>query len=161
MAPPPPHLPASIFCYTERRKTKREEKEEAIVALSGDKGKEVGAKQKDSMHCKKRLLIFPFLAGMSLTKLSLGGNNDVIYKLFPARKSLVSDIPAWDGKTANLFLQCESVLLFQYEYCILVKNYEKMVKTGLTKYKKIVKYVGKLKHIGLRTFMYQITYTYQ
>ncbi len=36
---------------------------------------------------------------MSLTKLSLGGNNDVIYKkkLFPPRESLVSDIPA--GKT--------------------------------------------------------------
>jgi hypothetical protein len=27
-------------------------------------------------------------------------------KLFPARESLVSDIPAGDGKTANLFLQC-------------------------------------------------------
>jgi hypothetical protein len=27
-------------------------------------------------------------------------------KLFPARKSLVSGIPAGDGKTANLFLQC-------------------------------------------------------
>jgi hypothetical protein len=30
------------------------------------------------MHCKKRLLIFPFLAGMSLTKLSLAGNNLII-----------------------------------------------------------------------------------
>jgi hypothetical protein len=29
-----------------------------------------------------------------------------IIKLFPARKSLVSDIPAEEGKTANLFLQC-------------------------------------------------------
>jgi hypothetical protein len=27
-------------------------------------------------------------------------------KLFPSRESLVSDIPAGDGKTANLFLQC-------------------------------------------------------
>jgi hypothetical protein len=27
-------------------------------------------------------------------------------KLFPARESLFSDIPAGDGKTANLFLQC-------------------------------------------------------
>jgi hypothetical protein len=27
---------------------------------------------------------------MSLTKLSLGGNNDVIYKLFPPRESLVT-----------------------------------------------------------------------
>ncbi len=29
-----------------------------------------------------------------------------IIKLFPARESLVSDIPAGDGKIANLFLQC-------------------------------------------------------
>ncbi len=29
-----------------------------------------------------------------------------IIKLFPAREGLVSDIPAGDGKTANLFLQC-------------------------------------------------------
>ncbi len=58
-----------------------------------------------NIHCKKRFLFFLFLVGMSLTKLSLGGNGDVIYKLFPARESLVSDIPAWDGKTANL-LQC-------------------------------------------------------
>jgi hypothetical protein len=51
-------------------------------------------------------MIFPSPAGMSLTKLSLGGNYDVIYKLFPSRESLVSDIPAGDGKMANLFLQC-------------------------------------------------------
>jgi hypothetical protein len=48
-------------------------------------------------------MIFPSPAGMSLTKLSLGGNYDVIYKLFPSRESLVSDIPAGDGKMANLF----------------------------------------------------------
>jgi hypothetical protein len=29
-----------------------------------------------------------------------------IIKLFPSRESLVIDIPAGDGKTANLFLQC-------------------------------------------------------
>jgi hypothetical protein len=40
---------------------------------------------------------------MSFTKLSLGGNNDVIYKLFPPRESLVSDIPAGDGKIEKLF----------------------------------------------------------
>jgi hypothetical protein len=39
---------------------------------------------------------------MSLTKLSLGGNNDVIYKLFPPRESLVGDIPAGDGVSARL-----------------------------------------------------------
>ncbi len=32
-----------------------------------------------------------------------------IIKLFPAREGLVSDIPAGDGKTANLFLQCRSL----------------------------------------------------
>jgi hypothetical protein len=37
---------------------------------------------------RKWLAVFPSPAGMSLTKLSLG------------------DIPAGDGKTANLFLQC-------------------------------------------------------
>jgi hypothetical protein len=43
-------------------------------------------------------MIFSSPAGISLTKLSLTGN----YKLFPPRKSLVSDIPG-DGKIANIF----------------------------------------------------------
>jgi hypothetical protein len=47
--------------------------------------------------------IFPSPAGMSLIKLSLGGNNDVIYKLFPPKKSLVSDIPAGDGISKSFF----------------------------------------------------------
>ncbi len=40
---------------------------------------------------------------MPLTKLFLGGNNDVMYKLFPPRESLVSDIPAGDGNIKKLF----------------------------------------------------------
>jgi hypothetical protein len=40
---------------------------------------------------------------MSLTKLSLGGNYDLIYKLFLPRGSLVSDIPAGDGNIEKLF----------------------------------------------------------
>jgi hypothetical protein len=40
---------------------------------------------------------------MSFTKLSHGGNNDVIYKLFPRRESLVSDIPAGDGNIEKSF----------------------------------------------------------
>ncbi len=36
---------------------------------------------------------------MPLINLSLAGK----IKLFPARESLISDIPAGDGKTANLF----------------------------------------------------------
>ncbi len=43
---------------------------------------------------------------MSLTKLALDGNNDVIYKLFPPRESLVNDIPAGDGNIKKFFLRC-------------------------------------------------------
>jgi len=39
---------------------------------------------------------------MSLTKLSLAGKNVII----PGQGEFGSDIPAWDRKTANLFLQC-------------------------------------------------------
>jgi hypothetical protein len=45
---------------------------------------------------------------MSLTKLSLAGK----IKLFPARESLVNDIPAGDRKTANIFLQCIEQLAY-------------------------------------------------
>jgi hypothetical protein len=34
-----------------------------------------------------------------------------IIKIFPARESLISDVPAGDGKTANLFLQCNRLKL--------------------------------------------------
>jgi hypothetical protein len=40
---------------------------------------------------------------MSLTKLSLAGNYDVVYKLFPPRESLVSDILAGDGNIGTIF----------------------------------------------------------
>jgi hypothetical protein len=52
------------------------------------------------IHCKKSFSIFRSPAGMSLTKLSLIGNYDVVYKLF---LSLVSDIPAGDGNIEQLF----------------------------------------------------------
>jgi hypothetical protein len=54
-------------------------------------------------HGKKSFSIFSSPAGMSLTILSLGGNYDVIYKLFLPRESLVSDIPARDGNIEKLF----------------------------------------------------------
>jgi hypothetical protein len=54
-------------------------------------------------HCKKRLASFPSPGGMSLTKLSVVGNNLIIPN---QRESLVSEIPAGDRKLANLFLQC-------------------------------------------------------
>ncbi len=62
--------------------------------------------QKRGQHRKKSFSIFPSPAWMSFNKLSIGGNNDVIYKLFPPRESLVSDIPAGDGNIKKLFLQC-------------------------------------------------------
>ncbi len=44
---------------------------------------------------------------MSLTKHSLGGNYDEIYKKkFLLRESLVSDIPARDGNIEKPFLRC-------------------------------------------------------
>ncbi len=59
-----------------------------------------------AIHCKKSFTIFPSPAGMLLTKLSLGGNYDVKYKLFLPRESSVSDIPAGDGNIEKLFLRC-------------------------------------------------------
>jgi len=64
-----------------------------------------------TLHCKKRLAIFPSPAGMSLTTLSLAVNNLYMTSLFLLRESVVSDIPAGDGKLANLFLQCICDLL--------------------------------------------------
>jgi hypothetical protein len=46
---------------------------------------------KEGMHRKKSFSIF------------LGGNYDVIYKLFLPRESLVSDVPAGDGNIEQLF----------------------------------------------------------
>jgi hypothetical protein len=58
------------------------------------------------MHRKKKVREFPVPSRDVTTKLSLGGNNDVITELFMPRGSLVSDIPAGDGKLVNLFLRC-------------------------------------------------------
>jgi hypothetical protein len=55
------------------------------------------------LHRKKKVREFPVSSRDVTTKLSLGGNNDVIIKLFLPRESLVSDIPAGDGKLVNLF----------------------------------------------------------
>ncbi len=59
---------------------------------------------KPSMQCRKSLAVFPSPAGIHLPNSSWAG----IIEFFPARESLVmvSDIPAGDGKTAILFLQC-------------------------------------------------------
>jgi hypothetical protein len=55
------------------------------------------------IHRKKNFSRFPSQAGMSLTKLSLGGNYDVIYKLFLPRECLVSDIPSGGGNIEKFF----------------------------------------------------------
>ncbi len=58
------------------------------------------------MHRKKKVREFPVPSRDVTTKLSLGGNNDVITELFLPRGRLVSDIPAGDRKLVNLFLRC-------------------------------------------------------
>ncbi len=60
----------------------------------------------NDIHRKKKVRKFPVPRRYVTTKLSLGGNNDVITELFLPRGSLVSDIPAGDGKLVNLFLRC-------------------------------------------------------
>ncbi len=56
------------------------------------------------LHCKKRLAAFPSPAGHLQNS-----PWPWIIKLCPARESLESDIPAGDGKIANLFLQCSNL----------------------------------------------------
>jgi hypothetical protein len=65
----------------------------------------VANRQIKKLHRKESFSIFPSPAGMSLTKLSLGGNNVYMTSLFPPRESLVSDIPAGD-RYDMLFLRC-------------------------------------------------------
>ncbi len=55
----------------------------------------------DSFHRKKKVREFPVPSQDVTTKLSLGGNNDVITELFLPRGSLVNN--AGDGKLENLF----------------------------------------------------------
>jgi hypothetical protein len=53
---------------------------------------------------------------MSLTKLSLAGNNLII----PGQREFgYSDIPSGDGKTVHLFLQCT---FFTFDQISIVKN---------------------------------------
>jgi hypothetical protein len=62
----------------------------------------------EKLHCKKKVGEFPVPSRDVTTKLYLGGNNNVITELFLPRGSLVSEIPAGDGKLVNLFLRCIS-----------------------------------------------------
>ncbi len=65
------------------------------------------------MHCRKEVSGFP-------VQLSQAGN---IY-LFPAWESLVSDIPAGEGKTANLFLQCGTLVAGDTYILVFIRNGE-------------------------------------
>jgi hypothetical protein len=65
-----------------------------------------------TLHCKKRLAVFPSPAGCHLPNSPWAR-----IKLFPARESLLSDIPAGDGKAANLFLQCSHITSKKY-FCV-------------------------------------------
>ncbi len=56
------------------------------------------------MYTVKKVREFPVPSRDVTTNLSLGGNNDVITELFLPQGSLVSDIPAGDGKLVKLFL---------------------------------------------------------
>ncbi len=58
----------------------------------------------------KKVREFPVFSRDVTIKLSLRGNNDVITELFLPRGSLVSDIPAGDGKLVNLFLRCTCIV---------------------------------------------------
>ncbi len=55
----------------------------------------------------KRFTSFPSPAGMSLTKLPLGGNNSVMTSLFPARESLVVTSRLGTGNSRTFFLRCK------------------------------------------------------
>jgi hypothetical protein len=59
--------------------------------------------QEINLHCKEGNRFFRPYPGCHKPISPWPG----IIKLFPARKSLVSDIPAWEGKIGSLFLQCK------------------------------------------------------
>ncbi len=54
--------------------------------------------QINTLHRKKKVREFPVPSRDDTTKLSLGGNNDVVTELFLPRGSLISDIPAEDSE---------------------------------------------------------------
>jgi hypothetical protein len=107
---------------------------------------------------QKKLATFPSPAGMSLTKLPLGG----LILIFPPRESLVSDIPAGDGNVGNFFYSVVSqnikhgVFLSRFGYpplCVEPINpyqYELVVKYDLQNSKLLSEFsqaCEKLEHI--------------
>jgi hypothetical protein len=65
---------------------------------------------------KKRLMNFPSPAGMSLTKLSLGG----IILIIPGQGEFGKWHPGWGGKIAILFLQCTGMLCMCCARCSVI-----------------------------------------
>ena len=74
------------------------------------------------IHRKKKVREFPVPSRDVTTKLSLGGNNDVITELFLPRGSLICDIPAGDGKLVNLFLRCRKPLTINVTFFALLNS---------------------------------------
>jgi hypothetical protein len=66
----------------------------------------------------KSFSIFPSPAGMSLTKHSLGGNNDVIYKLFPP--SVIH--PGWGREYRKAFYGVVSLRIADLDSLTFLKG---------------------------------------
>jgi hypothetical protein len=79
--------------------------------------------EEDCIRHKKKVREFPVPSRDVTIKLSLCGNNDVITELFLPRGSLVSDIPAGDGKLVNLFLRC----IFVYNLSCILHHLDKIM----------------------------------
>ncbi len=73
------------------------------LADGGDISDVVQVSVGDVLHCNKKVSHFP-VPSQDVNNQTLPCGEKIY--LSPARESLVSDIPAGDGKMANLFLQC-------------------------------------------------------
>ncbi len=73
-----------------------------ISAFSGRYFTWKGLGLNQRLHCNKRLLIFPSSAGMSLTNLSLAGNN----LIFPGQGEFGQWHSGWGRENLEPFLQC-------------------------------------------------------
>ncbi len=86
------------------------------------------------MHTVKKAFRYPVPSRevtYGLTTLSLGGTNDVIYKLFPPRENLVSDIPAGDGIHGNiekLFFRCRKISFLPPSVCYSMEAMKEVCK---------------------------------
>jgi hypothetical protein len=64
-----------------------------------------------------------------------------IITLFPPKESLISDIPAGDGKMANPFLQCRNFLFSGHEPIYFIENKEKTLRASYDRGTQIVDYM--------------------